>query len=248
MSVPNLLSVGQRDSIGTPNLYRARAVRRNLITSLPLLVVAIAIVAALAGCGGGGGDSSSTATAAAGGEASGTTTQGESSGSSGKSGSSSGKSGTPPANGPGSSDKPSASSGSGGSSGETGTPSGGLSKSEFVRQANAICEKRKKQSLAKMAAYVKEHKSGSEPANPALIVEAVKAVFLPGVQTQVDEIRALGAPPGDEAKVEAFLAALEEGVEDATEASGAPGAAFGQSFKRSAELAREYGLDGCAYG
>jgi len=192
-------------------------------------------VAALGGCG--GGDSSSATT----GEATGTATEGESGGSSGKGG-------TPPANGPGSSDKPGASSGSGGSSGKGAAPSGGLSKAEFVKRANAICEKQKKQSLAKMGAYVKKHKGGSGGANAALIVEAVKAVFLPGLETQVEEIRALGAPPGDEAQVEGFLSALEEGVEGASEASGSPTAAFGKSFARSAKLAREYGIDGCAYG
>lgn len=247
-------------------------VRMKSIRNLPFLVAAVAILAVLAGCGGGGDDSSSTV--AGGGkegggattDKAGTTAQGKAGGSSGKSGKSgssagksgsssgksggsSGKGGTPLANGGSSSDKPGASSGSGGkTSGETSTPSGGLSKAEFVKQANAICEQGKKQSLAKMAAYVKKQKGGSGQPNPALLVKAVKAVFLPGVETQIDEIRALGAPPGDEAKVEAFLAALEEGVNAADEGSGSPNAAFGQSFKRSAKLAREYGLDGCAYG
>jgi len=137
---------------------------------------------------------------------------------------------------------------SGGASGKSPAPSGGLSKAEFVKRANAICEKRKKQSLAKMGAYVKQHKRGTGGTNAALIVEAVKAVFLPGVETQVKEIRALGAPPGDEAEVEDFLTALEEGVAGASEASGSPSAAFGKSFARSAKLAREYGIDGCVYG
>lgn len=195
------------------------------------------MAAALAGCGGGGGEESGSTVAGGEGagatttERSGTSAQGKS-GKSGKSGGSSGKSGS-----------------DSGKSGKSATPSGGLSKAEFVNQANAICEKGKKQSLKEMAAYVKQHKGGSGQPGPALIVKAVKAVFIPGVETQIEEIRALGAPPGEEAKVDAFLAALEEGVEAAGEASGgSAGAAFGQGFKRSAKLAREYGLNGCAYG
>jgi hypothetical protein len=211
-------------------------------------VAAIAVAAAVAGCGGGGGEESGS-TVAGGGEASGATTDKAGAANQGKSGGSSGKGGKS-----GSASAKSGKSGGsggqkGGSSGKSATPSGGLSKAEFVKQANAICEKRKKQSLKKMAAYVKQHKGGSGQPNPALLVKAVKAVFIPGVETQIEEIRALGAPPGDEAKVEAFLASLEDGVDAVSEASGGSAVTgFGKSFKRSAKLAREYGLAGCAYG
>lgn len=213
------------------------------------VAAALALMVVLAGCG--GGDDDSGGTVAGGGEASGATTdraggadQGNSGGSSGKKGESGGSSDKG-----GKSGKSSGSSGrGGGSSGKSATPSGGLSKAEFVKRANAICEKGKKQSLAKMAAYVKNEKGGSGQPSPALLVKAVKAVFIPGVETQIEEIRALGAPPGDEETVEAFLASLEEGVAAGEASGGSAAAAFGQSFKRSAKLAREYGLDGCAYG
>jgi hypothetical protein len=199
--------------------------RRGLATSLSFWIAAIVVVAALTGCGGGGGESGSTVA----GEGTGTTTEGEAGTTTeGKTGGSSGKAGS--------------------TQGKPATPTGGLSKAEFVKQANAICEKGKKESLVKMAAYAKQHK-GAGQAGPAAIVEAVKAVFIPGVESQIEEIRALGAPPGEEAKVEDFLAAMEDGVDTANEASGSnPSAAFSQSFKRSAKLAHEYGLDGCAYG
>jgi hypothetical protein len=132
------------------------------------------------------------------------------------------------------------------SSGKT-APTGSLSKSEFVKQANAICEEGKKEGLGKMAAYVKKHKGGSQAPNVELLGEALKTVFIPTIQNQVDEVRALGAPSGDESRVEDFLTALEEDVE-AAEASSGSGANFAKAFKDSAELAHEYGLDGCAYG
>jgi hypothetical protein len=196
------------------------------------LAAALAIAVAVAGCGGGGSSSSAGGeTTSAAGEASGgsesSSGKSESSGGSGSSGGASGKSE---------------------SQGGKSAPGGEISDAGFVKRANEICEEGKKGSLKKISAYMKKHRSGSNEPNLEALKEAVQKVVLPGIETQAEEIRALKAPKADEAKVDAFLAALEEGVETAEEASGSSTAPFGQSFKRSAGLAREYGLDGCAYG
>jgi hypothetical protein len=175
----------------------------------------------------------------------GTTPPGKSGGKSGGSGGKSGKKGKSGKQGKSGKKGGSPSGSSGSPSGTAPTPSGG-SKAEFVSQVNAICKKTREQSLANMAAYAKEHKSGSGQPSPALLMEAVKATFVPGLRAEIGEIRALGAPPGDEATVEAFLAALEENIEAAS-GSGSP-AEFGKSFTRSAQLAHDYGIDSCAYG
>jgi hypothetical protein len=202
-------------------LYRPRPVGRNRITSVALWAVAIAALVVLAGCGGGSSSSS-------GGEGQATAGGGEStsagSAASGKAAGGKGES----------------------TSGKTVQP-GSLSKSEFVKQANAICEKGKKEGLAKMSAYVKAHKGSSEAANLKLISEAIRTVFIPQIQNQVDAIRALGAPAGEEAQVEGFLTALEEDAEAARQSSGTS-ATLGKSFRVSVKLAHEYGVDGCAYG
>lgn len=192
--------------------------RRSLITSLPLWLAAVAVVAVLGGCGGGGGDSSSTV--ASGDEGTGATTKGEAGGSTGKSGN------------------------SGGSSGKASTPSGELSKAEFVKQANAICEKGRAKGLAKMQTYVKQHGGNSGRPSSAQLTKALNAVFLPEIQTQAEEIRALGAPAGDEAKVDAFLTALEKGAEGTVDSV----TGLTEGMKRSGELANEYGLSACVYG
>jgi hypothetical protein len=140
-------------------------------------------------------------------------------------------------------------SGCGGSDSSSGS-SGSLSKEEFVTQANAICAEGKKKGLAAMSVYVKHHEAAGQ-ANKAkltLIAEAIKAVLLPSVQTQVDEIRALGTPEGDEKQVAAFLAATEDAIESSSKRPASAGPNFGPNFKRSAELGHEYGLNGCAYG
>jgi len=182
---------------------------------------------------------------------------GKSAGSSGKTGSSgkpgnqpgdsSGRSGGSPS-GSGARGKDRSSGKSGGSSGNSTTPSGGPSKTEFLKQANTICEKRKRKGLVKMAAYLKQHKGNSGTPNSKLLLEAVKTTVLPSLRTQIDEIRAFRAPQGDESKVEAFLAALEEGIRVASGLSPSSANDFGKSFTRSGKLARDYGLDGCNYG
>jgi hypothetical protein len=122
-------------------------------------------------------------------------------------------------------------------------------KTEFVDQANAICKEGKKKGLGEIKTYVKAHPpsaGSSTEAKVALLGEALRTVFLPEVQNQVDEIRALGLPQGEEGQVEAILDAMEEGVEASSKSS--TGLKLGLNFERSAELAREYGLDSCAYG
>ncbi len=130
---------------------------------------------------------------------------------------------------------------------QTKTHSSSLSKEEFVERADAICVREKTKGLEAMGAYAKEHQGTAGQSKAEVIGEAVQKVFLPSVQSQVDQIRALGAPEGEEQEVEAILAALEEAVEEASQ--GAPSSArFAKSFANSGTLATEYGLTACVYG
>lgn len=125
--------------------------------------------------------------------------------------------------------------------------SSSLSKEEFIAQAGAICTKEKTAGLEAMGNYVKQHPGATGQGKVALIGEALQKVFLPSIQRQVDQIRALGAPEGEEQEVEAFLDALQEAVDQASQ--GTPsGGKFGKAFASSAALAHEYGLTACAYG
>jgi hypothetical protein len=195
-----------------------------LLSSLCALAVAAAIALIVGGCGG---SSSGGSTAASGGEST-AAAHGESSG-----GGSGGEStGTTPA----------------GGGKETTAHSSSLSKAEFVEQANAICTREKTKGLEEMGAYAKQHRGAATgQAKIELIGEAIQKVFLPSVQSQVNQIRALGAPAGDEQEVEALLDSLEEAVEKASQGT-ASSARFGQAFASSGKLAREYGLSDCVYG
>jgi len=137
-------------------------------------------------------------------------------------------------------------SGCGGGDSTTAAGGGDASASNqgFVEQAEAICGRTKKQSLAVIGSYVKSNQ-GSGKSKAQQVADAIHNAFLPLLQKQVDELRALEPPEGKEDQVSAFLDAMEEGVEKAEKTSA--NAQFGSSFQGSGQLARELGIPGCAY-
>jgi hypothetical protein len=107
-------------------------------------------------------------------------------------------------------------------SGDSSTDStASLSKAEFVKQGNAICEAGNKEINAGFEEFSKE--SGFSKKNQptqADFEEGAEEIVVPSVRKQIDEITELGAPEGEEDQVEAFLenaeAQLEKGEEDAS--------------------------------
>jgi hypothetical protein len=114
-----------------------------------------------------------------------------------------------------------------------------LNKSEFVSQANAICAEGNKETDAIFGSF----KQG-EPKSEAETV--IEEEFVPAVQKQIDEIRALGAPEGDEAMVEEMLDLAQSDL-DRVETE--PGIVINGSevdqFADFAKIAHPYGLTEC---
>jgi hypothetical protein len=135
--------------------------------------------------------------------------------------------------------------GCGGSGSATTVTSSSLSHAEFAKKANAICVRERGDMLQRLESYVKQHAS-KEESNPELFADAARAVLLPTIETDLVKIRKLGAPAGDEARVEAILAAQQQAVDAASKrkslSSRFPLEAY---FKHAAGLARSYGLRSC---
>ena len=121
-----------------------------------------------------------------------------------------------------------------------------LSKAEFVKQGNAICRKGNEEIEEGFEEFAKEKNLGKnkEPSE-ADFEEAAETVLVPGVSKQIDGLRALGAPEGDEGEVDQLLTGAEEALEEiegdpakATEENGGP-------FVKVNKEAREYGLTVC---
>lgn len=93
-----------------------------------------------------------------------------------------------------------------------------LSKAAFIKKADSVCSEADKRTSEEFAAYIKENKipSGQTPSS-AQYAEIATTILIPALHRQVDEIRSLGAPAGDEARIESFLRAVDVATKQAEE-------------------------------
>jgi len=79
---------------------------------------------------------------------------------------------------------------------------------EFLREADRICFA----SEARIEAAADDLVTGRGDPNPAEVERVATSIVVPALESEVRAIRAIGAPEGDEAQVEAILAATEQGI------------------------------------
>jgi hypothetical protein len=128
--------------------------------------------------------------------------------------------------------------GGGGGTASTTAAAPSISKSAFVAKANAICVKGNAQSRAAQA------KLGANPTEEQ-IVAFVRGTEVPGVQAQIDAIRTLGAPPGDQATIKKMLDRAQAAVNKVKIVPTI--LTTGEDvFAPFAKLAHPYGLTACA--
>ncbi len=136
--------------------------------------------------------------------------------------------------------------------GSSDDPSGAsITKAQFVKKADASCKKGKEKIRADFAKYVKEREDkGQDLSNPTEddFAEVVDVVLVPDVEEEVEEIRDLGAPSGDEDQVDAILEAREDGLEAAEAEPKAVVVSGKNVFAQATKLAKEYGLEVCGTG
>jgi len=123
-----------------------------------------------------------------------------------------------------------------------GSSDDGPSKADFVKKADAVCAKGDKQ----IDAAASRTFTGKKVPNQAVLTRFIKAESLPAVRKQIDDIKKLEPPKGDEDKVKA----ITDGVDDAlakTEAQPQLAIAGGAKnpFTGPNKLARDYGLKRC---
>lgn len=133
-----------------------------------------------------------------------------------------------------------------GSSGSDKTAAVHVSKAVFLRKADVTCERIYDQVTAGYQSFVKH--AGNQPfSTPQKIRSFVNTVLLPAKRQEVDELRALGVPGGDEDQVEGILAAYEEGIATAEEDPQAAATSTFGVFVLATEMAEAYGLEDCHY-
>ncbi len=123
-----------------------------------------------------------------------------------------------------------------------------LTKAEFLKKGNAICKKGNQQiNQAANQQFGTKKRPKGPPSKSAQTKFATDAV-IPSIQSQINQIKALGAPTGDEAKVNAIVTgaqgALDQAKKDPTVLlSNGPG-----PFKQVNKLTKAYGLTVCGGG
>jgi hypothetical protein len=125
----------------------------------------------------------------------------------------------------------------------TDTVATALTKEEFLAQGNAIC----KQGAVEIEGAA-EQLFGSGQPTPEQLETFANDTLIPGIRDQIDQIRALAPPEGDEEKVNSMLDKAEDAV---AELEANPQSAFREGNDPFAEVNRElaaYGLTTCAEG
>lgn len=130
-----------------------------------------------------------------------------------------------------------------GGGGDSSATTTALGKGEFLAKANAICARGNKQTDEAFSGL------DAKPSS-AQVEKAIETGFVPAVQAQIDEIRALDAPEGDEAKVEHMLDLAQEDLDGirADPIAYAEESDGGKRFANFARLAHPYGMTSCAEG
>lgn len=133
-----------------------------------------------------------------------------------------------------------------GSSGEAG--SSGISKAAFIRKANAICEVTQNKLLYKGIRVLRKLSRGRTKEETGDIF--VPKWFFPIVEDEIEDVRALGAPSGDEAKIDAILDELQRVLDEDKanpkkfqEEQGE----FSLPYRKVERLSKEYGIDACGH-
>jgi hypothetical protein len=123
-----------------------------------------------------------------------------------------------------------------------------LSKAQFVKKANVGCERLSEQGPAELSAYEKSHPVGEE-SEGRWYAGLTKTVVLPLIESEIALIREMGAPAGDEERIEAFLDAEEAAID---EVAGLKELAsfreVEERFGPSSRLGRSYGIISCTHG
>jgi hypothetical protein len=126
-----------------------------------------------------------------------------------------------------------------GSGGET---TASLSRSQFIKQANAMCKRQEEDRNAVIRAAIE----GRDQSKVLPLAQREKVILeiLPPYEEVPEKLEAMGPPEGDDGQVEAIIEAMEQA---AREVKANPGAALKSTkqFFQANKLSSEYGLTEC---
>jgi hypothetical protein len=139
-----------------------------------------------------------------------------------------------------------AASGCGGGEDEPEYPAGvsqPQSKVEFLREADRICFS----SESRIEAAADDLLSAPGRPDPAEVERVALGIAVPALEAEVQAIRSLGAPAGDEREVEAILAATERGIAEIEADPRSLAKRRPPGLRQAQRLAERYGARQCGF-
>jgi hypothetical protein len=127
-----------------------------------------------------------------------------------------------------------------------------LSKAQYLKRAIALCSKARAERRAAARAYVKDVLASSKPGDKSeeeLLEEINDKIYVPMKEEQLAELRALGAPAGDEKVIEGILRVYDRrfAVVKKEGATPKPNPLSDKELNAAAAQAIKYGLRACTY-
>lgn len=137
-------------------------------------------------------------------------------------------------------------SGCGGGDGDDATATA-ATKAEYLKQANAAC-RRERAGLKQRIAEFRRLREGDEP-REVFNGELARNVLLPTIENEMEAIRALRAPPGEDGRIDHLLSLEELALTNVVYMERVSSiAAVKREFADSARRLSAYGLPDCANG
>lgn len=118
-----------------------------------------------------------------------------------------------------------------------------LTRAELIDRGDKICAETDKAQEAELKAFLEKHPNSQS--NQKGRARLVREAGLPPLRTELEELAALGAPPGDEKQIEGMLEALENAIERGEEDPGSLLRDEDNLFVAVERLARKYGFGAC---
>jgi hypothetical protein len=128
-----------------------------------------------------------------------------------------------------------------------GSDDSSLTKAEFVKQGNAICKKGAQEINAGFEKVAKTIPKNQQPSQ-AQLEKFANDTLIPSVQGQIDDIRALDPPSGDEDQVNALLDSAQEALDKVKQDPSLAVGGKSDPFKKANQQAKAYGLTVCGAG
>ena len=116
-------------------------------------------------------------------------------------------------------------------------------KVEFLREADRICFS----SESRIEAAADDLLNAPGRPDPAEVERVALAIVVPALEAEVQAIRALEPPPGDEQEVEAILGATEQGIAEIEADPRGLAQRRPPGLRQAQRLAQRYGASQCGF-